>query len=134
MNPNLRKPHRVDPYRVDPYRVDPHRVDPPRMDPHRVNPHPARPRPGNPHSTHPHRTARPGLTPGREPERLLARSGPVAVALTCASGVLLAAVTAAPPSTAYLICGALLGASATAVGFALTGWGACSRRAAGGGL
>ncbi|WP_159072486.1 hypothetical protein [Streptomyces formicae] len=56
----------------------------------------------------------------------------MAVALTGLSAALLAIAAVVPPATAYVICGALLGASATAVGFALVGWGACSRRAAGG--
>lgn len=79
-----------------------------------------------------HEITRPGRAGGRESEGVLTRSGPVAVALTGISAALLAAVTVAPPATAYVICGALLGASATAVGFALVGWGACSRRTAGG--
>ncbi|MFE0172802.1 hypothetical protein ACFWZ2_10835 [Streptomyces sp. NPDC059002] len=62
--------------------------------------------------------------------RASARSGAAAVALTGISAALLGAVTVAPPTTAYFVCGALLGVSATAVGFALAGWGACSRRTA----
>ncbi|QEU96058.1 hypothetical protein [Streptomyces kanamyceticus] len=67
-----------------------------------------------------------------KPVRTLTRSGPAAAALTGVSAALLAAVSFAPPAAAYVICGALLGASVTAVGFALVGWGACARRAAGG--
>ncbi|QES45456.1 hypothetical protein DEJ49_34680 [Streptomyces venezuelae] len=51
----------------------------------------------------------------------------VAVALVAVSAVLLAAVTAPVPGTAQLLCGVLLGASVTAVAFALAGWGAVGR-------
>ncbi|WP_409236449.1 hypothetical protein [Streptomyces sp. PA5.6] len=54
-----------------------------------------------------------------------------AVALVAVSAVLLAAVTAPAPGTAQLLCGVLLGASVTAVAFALVGWGVARRSVVG---
>ncbi|MEU6820998.1 hypothetical protein ABZ921_10240 [Streptomyces atriruber] len=50
-----------------------------------------------------------------------------AVALVAVAAVLLAAVTTAAPETAHFLCGLLLGASVTAVAFALAGWGVVCR-------
>lgn len=57
-----------------------------------------------------------------------------AVALVAVAAVPPAAVTTAAPETAHFLCGLLLGASVTAVAFALAGWGVACRRTGGGDL